>query len=184
MFGMAIATFAEINFAILLPFILEDIKFETGQSAAVMTTTAAVDLLMRGLAPFVGERVRQTPRVIYLVSLAMLIGSRSSNVPSRLNIRMHFALPPFAFTLSIIIDDFISVLVYASSFTAMIVMAIGIGFAKGFRSVFMSLIVPSYIPIDRLASATGIQMVVNGIVLMVLGPLIGTVFNRRIHAYL
>ncbi|XP_011313865.1 uncharacterized protein [Fopius arisanus] len=148
MLGMSIATFAEINFAILLPFILEDIKFETSETAAVMTTTAAVDLLMRGLAPFVGERVRQTPRVMYLLSLAMLIASRS-------------------------------ILVYASSFTAMMIMAIGIGFAKGFRSVFMSLIVPSYIPIERLADATGIQMVVNGLVLMVLGPFIGVIRELR-----
>ncbi|XP_015114430.1 uncharacterized protein LOC107039372 [Diachasma alloeum] len=148
MLGMSIATFAEINFAILLPFILEDIKFETSQSATVMTTTAAVDLLMRGVAPFVGERVRQTSRVMYLVSLAMLIGSRS-------------------------------ILVYARSFTAMIIMAIGIGFAKGFRSVFMTLILPNYIPIERLADAVGIQMVVNGLVLMVLGPLIGIIRELR-----
>ncbi|XP_063989091.1 uncharacterized protein LOC135168637 isoform X2 [Diachasmimorpha longicaudata] len=148
MLGMSIATFAEINFAILLPFILEDIKFETSQSAAVMTTTAAIDLLMRSVAPFVGQRVRQTPRVMYLISLAMLIGSRS-------------------------------ILVYANSFTAMIVMAVGIGFAKGFRSVFMTLIVPNYIPIERLADAVGIQMVVNGLVLMILGPLIGIIRELR-----
>lgn len=54
-----------------------------------------------------------------------------------------------------------------------ILVAVGLGFAKGIRSVNMSLVIPNHIPIERLASATGIQMVVNGIVLMILGPLLG-----------
>lgn len=64
-------------------------------------------------------------------------------------------------------------MIFCTGFIPVIIMAIGIGFAKGFRSVFTSLIVPSYIPLERLADATGIQTVVNGIILMALGPLMG-----------
>lgn len=52
-------------------------------------------------------------------------------------------------------------------------MAVGIGFAKGSRSVFMSLVVPSYVPIERLAHATGIQIFVNGVIIGALSPVLG-----------
>lgn len=47
------------------------------------------------------------------------------------------------------------------------------GIAKGVRIVYISLVVPSHVPIDRLASATGIQMVTNGLIMVVLGPFVG-----------
>ncbi|KAK0091864.1 hypothetical protein PV326_002596 [Microctonus aethiopoides] len=148
MLGMAIATFSEMNFSILMAFMLDDINFTTKQIAASMSTMAAVDLIMRGFSPFIGEWLRQTPRILYLVSLAMLIISRT-------------------------------ILIFCTGFIPVIIMAIGIGFAKGFRSVFTSLIVPSYIPLERLADATGIQTVVNGIILMALGPLMGIIRESR-----
>ncbi|XP_043267637.1 uncharacterized protein [Venturia canescens] len=142
MLGMSIAMFAEINFAILTPFILADMEFGTDKIAAVMSTLAGVDLVSRGLVPFIGEWLRLPARHMALLSLFLLICCRT-------------------------------VLIVTRNFAMVIMVAIGLGFAKGIRSVNMSLVIPNHIPIERLASATGIQMVVNGIVLMILGPLLG-----------
>jgi hypothetical protein len=53
------------------------------------------------------------------------------------------------------------------------VVAVALGVAKGVRTVYMTIVIPSYVPIERLAAAAGIQMVVNGMLLMGFGPLIG-----------
>lgn len=47
------------------------------------------------------------------------------------------------------------------------------GMSKGVRAVFMPLVIPNYVPLDKLPSALGLQNVMNGIFLMLLGPLIG-----------
>lgn len=79
MLGMSIAMFAEINFAILTPFILADMDFSTDKIAAVMSTLAGVDLVSRGLVPFLGEWLRLPARHMALISLFLLIGCRTSN---------------------------------------------------------------------------------------------------------
>lgn len=48
-----------------------------------------------------------------------------------------------------------------------------IGLAKGVKAVFQSLILPKYIEFDKLAAATGLSMVINGILSLTMGPLIG-----------
>lgn len=50
-----------------------------------------------------------------------------------------------------------------------------LGAAKGVRTVYMQLVIPAHVPIERLAAAAGLQMVVNGAVIMVLGPLMGAI---------
>lgn len=55
----------------------------------------------------------------------------------------------------------------------MLVIGLALGVAKGIRTVYMSLVIPSYIPLDKLPSASGIQMLTNGILLLTIGPLIG-----------
>ncbi|XP_014300341.1 uncharacterized protein LOC103570490 [Microplitis demolitor] len=148
MLGLSIAAFAEINFAMLMPFILNENEFTKVQIAGAMSTMASIDLLMRGVSPFIAEWLRQTPRKMYLVSLVMLIVSRS-------------------------------IITFSSDFSAIILMAIGIGFAKGSRSVFMSLVVPSYVPIERLAHATGIQIFVNGVIIGALSPVLGIIREAK-----
>lgn len=55
----------------------------------------------------------------------------------------------------------------------MLLIVIVSGFGKGIRSVYMSIVVPSYIPLERLASASAIQLFTNGIVMMCIGPILG-----------
>nr|CAH7753375.1 unnamed protein product [Callosobruchus chinensis] len=53
--------------------------------------------------------------------------------------------------------------------------ALALGCVKGVRIVNMYLIIPNYVPLDRLASASGIQMVANGLTILIWSPLIGVV---------
>lgn len=61
----------------------------------------------------------------------------------------------------------------ATSYTIMLIMAAAFGVFKGVRAVYMSLLIPSFIPIERLASASGLQMSVNGMLVLALGPVLG-----------
>lgn len=60
-----------------------------------------------------------------------------------------------------------------TTYWEMILVAVSLGVAKGVRNVYMSIVIPSYIPLDRLASASGIQMFANGLAMMFLGPVLG-----------
>lgn len=74
-------------------------------------------------------------------------------------------------------------LMFATSFNGIIFVAFGMGLAKGVRQVYMSCIVPNYIPLERLPAASGIQMVANGVVLLSLGSSIGRQ-NIKIQEFL
>lgn len=142
MLGMSIAIFAEINFSLLTPFFLNDMGYNTDQIASVMSALALSDLIFRFLAPYIGEILKQPPRIMYMISLVLLIITRS-----------------FVYMVG--------------TYTGMLIVGILLGIAKGIRTVYMSLVIPDYIPIERLASASGIQMVTNGVILMGAGPLLG-----------
>lgn len=144
MLGMSIAVFAEINFSLLTPFILNDLGYHTEQIASVMSTLAMTDLLFRFVSPFVGDFLKLKPRVMYMVALTMLILTRFS-------------------------------ILLARDYTEMLVVAFFLGVAKGVRTVYMGLVIPSYIPIKRLPAASSIQMMTNGIILMTIGPLVGLI---------
>jgi hypothetical protein len=71
-------------------------------------------------------------------------------------------------------------LLFARSYQGILFVAAGLGMAKGVRSVYMSLVVPNYIPLERLPAASGIQMVTNGFLLLSMGSLVGE-FNTPIR---
>jgi hypothetical protein len=60
-----------------------------------------------------------------------------------------------------------------NSLNSVLAVAAGLGIAKGIRSVYMALVVPSYVSIQKLPNASGIQMLTNGIILMCAGPIFG-----------
>lgn len=78
MFGMSLAVFAELNFSILTPFIFNDLAYTTPQIASFLSLLAVADIASRFLAPFVGDRIRQPPRIMYIISMVMLISARMS----------------------------------------------------------------------------------------------------------
>lgn len=60
-----------------------------------------------------------------------------------------------------------------SSFYVMIAIFFWLGLNKAFRTVFWSLIIPSYVPLKRLPAAAGLQLLMSGTFSIVIGPLLG-----------
>lgn len=76
MIGMAISIFAEINFAILTPFILSDLNFTADEIAIILFAMAIADLISRFCSPFIADRLNLSIRVSYLISLVLLVLTR------------------------------------------------------------------------------------------------------------
>jgi len=65
-----------------------------------------------------------------------------------------------------------------------VAVAIGMGVAKGMRSVYMLLITPSYVPLQKLANASSIQSMTNGIFLVCGGPILGKQKQYLVASYI
>lgn len=78
MVGMSCAVFAEMNFSLLTPFIMQDFGLDTQQIATFMSTISVADVCFRFIAPYVSEFFKQSSRVMYMCSLMLLMLSRFS----------------------------------------------------------------------------------------------------------
>ena len=58
-----------------------------------------------------------------------------------------------------------------------------LGLTKGIRSVYTTLILPSYVPLSKLPSATGLQMVANGVMLGICAPALGKLVTKVPYSY-
>lgn len=74
--GMAIATFAEISFSTLTPFILSEMTFSTIEIATFLSTLSIADIVARFLSPFVGDYFTISARVMYIFGLLLLVITR------------------------------------------------------------------------------------------------------------
>nr|CAD7393962.1 unnamed protein product [Timema cristinae] len=144
MLGMNIVMSAELNFSFLTPLILDELGLSNYQTATIMSTIAATDIIFRFSSPFFADYVGYSARTMYLISMGMLIASRMT-------------------------------IIFVNTFHPLLGVAVALGIAKGVRSVYMGLVLPSYVPLDRLPSATGLQMVFNGIMMIMFGPFLGFV---------
>lgn len=146
MLGMSLAVFAELNFSILTPFLLHDLGFTTAQIASSLSALACADITARFAAPFV------------LARLSAKVGPRVVYMCS----------------LALLIAARFGIL-GVDNLNAMLGVCVALGLAKGVRIVYMQLVIPAHVPLERLASAAGMQMVINGLVIMLLGPLVGVI---------
>ncbi|XP_013118786.1 uncharacterized protein LOC106095894 [Stomoxys calcitrans] len=64
------------------------------------------------------------------------------------------------------------------SYYVVVAVFILIGFGKGFRTIFSPLIIPSYVPLNRLPAASGIQLIFNSIFSFALGPVLGSITDN------
>lgn len=62
---------------------------------------------------------------------------------------------------------------YISTYPIILIIAVILGCFKGLRVFFMTLIIPSYVPEERLASASAIQIISNSLMSLIGGYLIG-----------
>lgn len=77
MLGMSISIFAEINFAILTPFILSDLNYGAHEIPSILSVIAVADLVSRFTSPFITDHFRLSVRMSYVISLVLLIITRT-----------------------------------------------------------------------------------------------------------
>ncbi|XP_017050562.1 uncharacterized protein LOC108094482 [Drosophila ficusphila] len=65
------------------------------------------------------------------------------------------------------------VVAFTKSYEVMIGVFLLIGFGKGFRTIFSPLIIPSYVPLNRLPAASGLQLIFNTLFSIAMGPILG-----------
>lgn len=75
--GMSISIFAEINFAILTPFILSDLNFNSDDISIILFTMAIADLVSRFCSPFIADQLNLSIRWSYVISLTLLVITRT-----------------------------------------------------------------------------------------------------------
>ncbi|KAK9303445.1 hypothetical protein QLX08_004854 [Tetragonisca angustula] len=142
--GMGVSLVAETNFNMMIPFVLTELAgLERDSIATVMSIQAISDITGRLCVPLLAHKAGWTSRNLYVLSL---IGSTVGRT---------------------ILST------WGSTYMVVIGVALIIGIAKGTKAVFQTLIIPDYVPLDRLPAAYGMQMVCNGILSIVIGPLIG-----------
>jgi len=142
--GMAVSLVAETNFNATIPFILSELaNLDRTSIATVMSIQAAADIAGRLCVPLLAQRNGWTCRNLYVISLLGSILGRT------------------------ILST------WGDTYVIVIGVALVFGLAKGTKAVFQALIIPDYVPLERLPAASGIQMVCNGILSISVGPIIG-----------
>ncbi|KAH8342609.1 hypothetical protein KR067_001398 [Drosophila pandora] len=64
---------------------------------------------------------------------------------------------------------------FVRSLEGLIAVFLLIGFGKGFRTIFSPLIIPSYVPLNRLPAASGLQLIFNTMFSFAMGPILGMI---------
>lgn len=76
------------------------------------------------------------------------------------------------YSIAIFVRNFLGI-AHFQSYPSILAASCWIGLNKGLRTVFMALVIPSYIPLNRLPGATGLQLLFAGIFYFFMGPVIG-----------
>lgn len=71
----------------------------------------------------------------------------------------------------------VAVITMFRSYAAILCAFCWIGLGKGLRTVFMALVIPSYVPLHRLPAASGLQLIFAGIFYFFVGPVVGMTIN-------
>jgi hypothetical protein len=159
MLGITIANFVEINFSIITPMVLEEFHFGKYQIATFMSLLGATDILVRFFVPFIAGKIGWENRSFFLVGvLSMAFGRISKSTTTR-----HYV----DLTLAIL------VLVHTRTYVAGLLVAVIIGAGKGLRTIFMALVIPTHVSLERLPAASGLQLATSGLFFLALGPAVG-----------
>lgn len=74
--GLTIIIFGELNFSILVPFILADTGFKDPQISLAMSILAAVDITIRFLAPFVTQKITLGNKTLFGIGILCISAGR------------------------------------------------------------------------------------------------------------
>eukprot|EP00099_Drosophila_melanogaster_P017395 NP_573367.1 uncharacterized protein Dmel_CG14196 [Drosophila melanogaster] len=64
------------------------------------------------------------------------------------------------------------------SYSLILCSFVWIGLCKGVRTIFWPLIIPGYVPLNRLPGASGLQLLISGLFTLIGGPFVGLVRDR------
>ncbi|XP_063229804.1 monocarboxylate transporter 13-like [Bacillus rossius redtenbacheri] len=64
---------------------------------------------------------------------------------------------------------------FFTTFSSLMLVSVALGVAKGVRTVYMTLVIPSYVTVEQIPLATGMQMLLNVVFYLTCGPIIGYV---------
>ncbi|XP_037725205.1 uncharacterized protein LOC119556824 isoform X1 [Drosophila subpulchrella] len=64
------------------------------------------------------------------------------------------------------------------SYSIILCSFVWIGLCKGVRTIFWPLIIPGYVPLNRLPGASGLQLLISGLFTLIGGPFVGLVRDR------
>nr|XP_012134891.1 PREDICTED: monocarboxylate transporter 9-like isoform X2 [Megachile rotundata] len=146
--GMGVSMVAETNFNAMIPFVLMELSgLDRNSVATIMSIQAISDITGRLCVPLLAQKIGWTSRNLYVLSL---IGSTLGRT---------------------ILST------WGNTYIVVVGVALIIGVAKGTKAVFQALIIPDYVPLERLPAASGMQMVCNGILSIIIGPIIGLVHD-------
>ncbi|XP_011692211.1 PREDICTED: monocarboxylate transporter 9-like isoform X2 [Wasmannia auropunctata] len=146
--GVGVSFVAETNFNAMIPFVLAELaSLDRTSIATVMSVQAAADISGRLCVPLLAQKTGWTCRNLYVLSL---LGSTVGRT---------------------ILST------WGNIYAIVIGVAVIVGLAKGTKAVFQALIIPDYVPLERLPAASGILMVCNGIMSISVGPIIGLVHD-------
>uniref|UniRef100_T1GM12 Major facilitator superfamily (MFS) profile domain-containing protein n=1 Tax=Megaselia scalaris TaxID=36166 RepID=T1GM12_MEGSC len=68
-----------------------------------------------------------------------------------------------------------AVVAHSQSFELTVAAFAWIGMNKAFRIIFTQLIIPGYVPLNRLPAAAGLQLLITGIFTLGCGPIVGMI---------
>lgn len=76
MIGITIANFAEINFSILTPIILDEFNFPKLEIAQFMSLLGMTDIVVRFTVPFIADKIGWSNRTFFLVGVCGMASAR------------------------------------------------------------------------------------------------------------
>lgn len=129
--------------------------------------------------PFIlAERGLDTARIATLMSCMAVADTLSKLVAPWVHARLRLSSKALYVAALSLLVACRTALVLASAEWAVATSVVALGWSKGFRTVFYYQVIPDNVPHKRLASAIGLQAVLNGIIFLAVGPTIGTVHSR------
>lgn len=183
MMGVTLGNFAELNFSLLTPFVLSEWGFEKRQIATAMSLLGGVDIAIRFFVPFIAGKIGWENKTFFLVGIFGMAMGRVCKLNFSKEKYLFFKKKGFFIEkmlfdrkkLLLLIYVFCSstVITFYRSYIAILCAFCWIGLGKGLRTVFMALVIPSYVPLHRLPAASGLQLIFAGIFYFFMGPVVG-----------
>ncbi|KAJ8973571.1 hypothetical protein NQ317_018460 [Molorchus minor] len=146
--GLGISFAAELNIVLMMQFLLPELSELKRSAVADVTSVQYVfDITGRLVVPFLAHTCDVAPKIMYGGSLVVATISRTV------------------------------LATWGKSHIVVFICCSILGLTKGSRAVFQSVIIPKYVPLDKVPAATGLNMLFNGLVSLAVGPIIGAIHD-------